>query len=611
MRKIGSFFMVSLFILTSCSESTRQLAEISGEMKKWHRVTLQFKGIQTSENCQENPFLDYRLNVTFKNGDAVYVVPGFYAADGNAGQTGASSGNVWKVHFCPDREGDWIYNVSFRKGRAIAINDDPQAGEPVYFDGSSGSFNIAATDKSGKDFRSKGKLEYIGEHYLRFAETGKYFLKGGADSPENFLAYTDFDGTRKGPGIGERPGDNPNTKELHSFTPHAADWNEGDPTWKNGKGKNIIGALNYLSSKGMNSVYMLTMNVMGDGDDVWPWTDRNERYRFDCSKLDQWEVVFSHMDKLGLMLHFVTQETENECLLDIGKTEVQRKLYYRELVARFSHHLAITWNLGEENGPTNWSPVGQTDQMRKDAATWLKHINPYNDVVVIHTHSNESDRHRIMAPLLGYRDIDGPSIQVGYLFDTHEQTLKWLKLSADSGKNWVVCLDEIGPASTGVKPDADDPGHDDIRKHVLWGNLMAGGAGVEWYFGYTFPNNDLNCENWRSRDIMFDQTRHALNFFQQYLPFHDMKNMDELTSEENDFCFGKPGEVYSIYLPRGGTTKINLSGQEGPYTVQWYNPRTGGDLLDGSITTIEGNENATIGDPPSDEDKDWVVLICK
>ena len=38
----------------------------------------------------------------------------------------------------------------------------------------------------------------------------------------------------------------------------------------------------------------------------------------------------------------------------------------------------------------------------------------------------------------------------------------------------------------------------------LWGNLMAGGAGVEWYFGYTFPHNDLNCENWRNRDHMWD-----------------------------------------------------------------------------------------------------------
>jgi len=39
---------------------------ITGELKKWHKVTLTFTGPQTSENAEPNPFLDYRLNVTFK-----------------------------------------------------------------------------------------------------------------------------------------------------------------------------------------------------------------------------------------------------------------------------------------------------------------------------------------------------------------------------------------------------------------------------------------------------------------------------------------------------------------------------------------------------------------
>jgi len=59
---------------------------------------------------------------------------------------------------------------------------------------------------------------------------------------------------------------------------------------------------------------MLTMNIIGDGKDVWPYTDYNERYRFDCSKLDQWEIVFEHMETLGIMAHYVLQETEmNVC----------------------------------------------------------------------------------------------------------------------------------------------------------------------------------------------------------------------------------------------------------------------------------------------------------
>lgn len=47
------------------------------------------------------------------------------------------------------------------------------------------------------------------------------------------------------------------------------------------------------------------------------------------------------MDKLGLMLHVVTQETENDRLLDGGEPGFERKLYYRELIARFAHHPAL------------------------------------------------------------------------------------------------------------------------------------------------------------------------------------------------------------------------------------------------------------------------------
>ncbi len=112
--------------------------------------------------------------------------------------------------------------------------------------------------------------------------------------------------------------------------------------WQGEKGKNIIGALNYLASKEMNSVYFLTMNVQGDRKDVWPWIHENERYRFDCSKLYQREIVFDHMDRLVLMLHFVLQETENELLLGIGQLGVQRKLCLGELIARFSHDLVVT-----------------------------------------------------------------------------------------------------------------------------------------------------------------------------------------------------------------------------------------------------------------------------
>jgi hypothetical protein len=593
-----------ILITTVCSVFSASLSvfgaankcEVSGELKKWHKVTLTFTGPETGEDDQSNPFRDYRLTVTFVKGQKRYIVPGYYAADGDAAETSTKAGDKWRLHFVPDETGRWMYSASFRTGPDIALSSDPKAGSATAFDGVKGTLEIAPSDKTGRDHRARGMLKYVGKPYLQFAKTGEYFIKGGADSPENFLAYADFDGTYDA-GELKREGEAAGDIFIHHYAPHVKDWRPGDPTWKNGKGKGIIGALNHLASKGMNSVYFLTYNIDGgDGKDVWPWTNPKEKYRFDCSKLDQWEIVFTHMDKLGLMLHVVTQETENDQGLDGGELGPQRKLYYRELIARFGHHLALTWNLGEEN--TN------TTAQRKAFCKYIKQLDPYDHPIVCHTFPGKYDE--VYQPLLGYEYFDGPSLQTN---DTHNQTVKWLDSSAAAGRQWFVSLDEIGPADTGAKPDADDYWHDEVRHKHLWGNLMAGGAGVEWYFGYKFPNNDLNCEDWRSRDHLWDLTRYALEFFHKHLPFTEMTHRDELTSAVDDYCFARPGQIYAIYLPFGGTTGLDLGNSSATFTIQWYNPRTGDELQTGTKTEITGPGPADIGQPPTDPEKDWVALI--
>ncbi|MEO1652014.1 MAG: fibronectin type III domain-containing protein, partial [Bacteroidota bacterium] len=571
---------------------------ISGELKKWHKVTISFFGPNTSEDDTYNPFLNYRLDVTFSNGNKTYVVPGYYAADGDAGQSGSSSGNVWKVHFSPDAIGTWNFSAAFRKGQNIAVSDNPSAGESTSFHGQSGSFNIAPSDKKGGDFRAKGRLQYVDEHYLRFAETGEYFLKGGAGSPENFLAYQDFDGTYNHGG----------TNYIKTYNPHVGDWKSGDPTWKNGKGKGIIGALNYLASKGMNSVYFVTMNVNGDGKDVWPWTSHTERNRYDISKLDQWEIVFAHMNQLGILLHVFPQETENDQLLNGGNLGNERKLYYRELIARFSHHLGIDWNMGEEND-LHVEKNDPNNNFQKSYATFFKQVDPYQHHTSVHTYPRDIDV--IYPTLLGYKDIGGAALQVGNKAEVHERTKNWINQSKNSGHKWVVNLDEIGPAGTGVVPDATDFWHPTIRKEVLWGNLMAGGGGVEWYFGYYYANSDLTAQDWRSRDNMWNLTRYALEFFQTYLPFWNMESRDELTTANGDYVFAQPGEVYAVYLPNGGSTNLDFQNFTGNYTKLWYNPRSGESWQDNNISVTGFNSVISTGTPPSDADKDWVVLFRK
>ena len=567
-------------------EGAKGGGKVTGERKLWHPLSVTFDGPNRSESDTAT-FRNYRLNVTFTHQSGAKVtVPGFFAADGDAAQTGATSGNKWRAYFTPDKTGTWTYSASFRTGKDVAVSLDAKAGQAASFDGASGSFTVSNTDKTEVDNRGKGFLEPVGERYLRF-QNGDYFLKGGADSPENFLAYKDFDGTSNGGG----------TNYLKSYSAHVKDWRPGDPTWQGGKGKGMIGALNYLSSKGMNAVYFLTMNVNGDGKDVWPWTSYGARDTFDVSKLEQWNIVFDHMDKKGLMLHVVTQETENDTLLNRGALGVERKLYYRELVARFGQHLALTWNLGEEN--TN------TDAQRREYADYFRKLDPYDHPIAVHTYPWDHDK--VFKPLLGFPNLDAASIQLDKMAGGHEETLKWLRASATAGHPWVVTLDEPGTAEEGVSPDGPGNNHETAREEALWANLMAGGAGVEWYFGYKYANSDLTAEDWRSRDRVWDYTRYAL-LFVRALPFTQMTSQDALTSVTNDYVFAKKGEVYAIYFKDASDAgTLDLSGASGRFTARWFNPRTGN--FEGSTSTVSGGGKVALGSPPKETGRDWVLLL--
>ena len=550
----------------------------------WHPVTVSFRGPDTSEDADPNPFVEHELTVLFSRGESRFEVPGYFAADGDAAETGATAGHVWRAHFCPPAAGEWRYEATLAGGELT----DP-----------SGTFSVSeATDGDG--FYSSGPIvvDATVQRY-RLAGTGDVWLKAGADSPENLLGYVDFDGTYRHDKENRRTGDTPlSTDVLHRYEPHARDARDGDPTWRGGRGANLLGALNYLSEQGMNSVYFLTMNVTGDGKDVWPWTSHEERARFDCSKLDQWNRVFTHMQRRGLAMHVVLQETENDHLLDGGDLGPERRRYLRELVARFAHHPGLVWNLGEENTQTPAQVAAMAESLRA--------LDPYDHPIKMHTYPNKMEEG--YRPLLGTATLTGVSLQVGKPSNTYRQTRQWLSESRESGRPWTAELDEIGPADTGVRPDADDPDHDMVRRDVLWPHLMAGGSGCEWYFGYRFADHDLTAEDWRSRDEMWRQTRVAMNFFRG-LPLAEMRRT-AATADESVLTFAKPGEVYVLYMKDASKpATLDLSEADGKFTVRWVDAKSGDEPDEGFVRSVDGGD--TIELRPPQRHGDWACVVTR
>ena len=192
----------------------------------------------------------------------------------------------------------------------------------------------------------------------------------------------------------------------------------------------------------------------------------------------------------------------------------------------------------------------------------------------------------------------------------------------------MVANDEQGDASLGVPPDPGYQGFSgrakeegglqydlhDVRRYTLWGALMAGGAGVEYYFGYSLPQNDLLGEDWRSRQRSWDYARVALDFFRdERIPFWEMEPADALVGNPADdnsrYGLAKRGEIYLVYLPKGGPAELDLSGAGGRFTVAWLDPREGGPLRPGSVREVEGGAKASLGAPPGDTTDDWLAVV--
>ena len=303
------------------------------------------------------------------------------------------------------------------------------------------------------------------------------------------------------------------------------------------------------------------------------------------------------------MLHVVLTETENEAYFEVKENGVaggfadSRKVYYREMVARFGHHLAISWNIGEENGwDASGLGAGNTNQQRKDFATRIRTLAYYKDHICVHNGPSGNDA--IFTPLLGYADFTGPSIQWGEGSGVHGAVAKWRNASHGNGHDWVVSIDE--PYYSGTTPSDDS-----YRKNEVWGSYMGGGAGVELY-----SQNDQSLDDFHVNATKYAQSGYAADFMRANLSFWQMNPDDSLVGSGND-CFAKPGQDYLVYLPNGGTTTLDLTGMPGGYTVRWFDPRNGGALQDGSISTVTGGNVVTLGNAPTATTSDWMALVRK
>lgn len=462
-----------------------------GSFDKWARVEIDLPGSYARSDGDPNPFA-VEVDVEFTApGGRVWTIPGFYDGDGQGGP----DGDVWRVRFSADEIGAW----SFRS-RSI---------DPV-LDGFSGTFDVVAAPGDASDFYLWGRLEYRGdtandERYLKFRD-GPFWLKAGCDDPENFLG------------------------KFSNYDTHAE----------------RIATVDYLADRGVNSMYMMTHNVGGDDQDVWPWlgsgvseamSNGASGARFDIPRLHEWLALFEHMQDRGVVPYLILED-------DSAWTGFDRPRYYREMIARFGHLPAVLFNIAEEANEN----YGLSHAL--DHARTLASEDPYDHPRGIHN---------VNAPANDYLDeeaVDFTAMQTQHTdaLDHNDDTLAWIDAARSRGtRTPMVGFDEPRPL---------------LDRKGWWSAYMGGGV---WEVHVVKPY-DRPISTWEPAWTEIGGTRK----FMESLPFASMQPSNELVASGTAFCLASPGEAYALYLPSGGTVRVDLTAGK-TYRYDWWNPANGKD----------------------------------
>lgn len=493
---------------------------------KWSPIEIRFSGPDSTARGMPNPFgIEMDVVFTGPNG-ARYRVPGYYDGDGQGGE----NGNVWKVLFSADRAGEWSY-----------ITESSES----LLDGVSGQIVVSDATGKAKGFWKWGRLEYTGTpdnriRYLKFRD-GPYWMKAGCDDPENFLgSYSNFDTQA------ER-----------------------------------VAAIEYLARHGINSLYVMTHNVDGDDNDVWPWLGRSAEeaksnsagsVRFDVVKLRQWRGLFEHMQTKGVVPYLILEDDSAWNQYDHGR-------YYREIIARFGYLPALVFNLGEEHNENYSLQEGLAMAKR------FKELDPYQHPLGIHNINRAADAY-VDSPYVDLTSIQtgqpGRPSAVKFAVEHNQIALDWIgRCESRSRRVLVVNFDE---------------GRPELDRRAWWSAFFGGGV----WEAHVPGSYDQPHSAWES-------TWHELGGarkFMESLPFHEMQPRNELVLTGNGFCLAKPGEAYAAYFPEGGEATLELAADR-RYMCAWWNPDNG---VGGSFQAeheVSGGRQTFA--PP--KDGDWALRI--
>jgi hypothetical protein len=529
---------------------------------------------QVSAPHARNPFTDATIRGTFESaaGNKRWQVEGF---------SDSEDGSIYRIRFMPPTPGDYRYSVEYRQAWSKAT--------------SVGTFRV-------RDGRRRGPIavdpqnrwhfvwEGTGEHYF-FNGTTAYWLIGWRDDhviqssierlnqlKVNRIRVTITGRTNVYYGEPVLPGAN--------WTPFLRPW----ATSRNLRYLHLFGRLGQRLGVDVGREMFDYLAGLDEADDInYPGFDYS---RFRPSYWQQFERALRFARDRNVIFSLVLDMNNSHVHPAPGSADEHR--FIRYAVARFGAFSNITWDLGDD-----------LDQYRDDrwthaTGTLIKQWDPYGHLATSHPVDNtHQDRTSDWFDFTSFQEWSRRQ---------HEFMLAQRKEQERLGRIIPQTNEEYGyedhyPMWT------QGPGSEsaDALRRTVWEIVMAGGyqtTGESARRGTNvWPDTGGGWMNGRgdASMTMLQGYAHMVDFFTSF-EWWKAEPHDELVDGGN-YCLAKPGEIYAVYLPRGGKVTVRL--QPGRYAASWWNAGTGEKVTLPSVAVAASSWTS----PAVAGGSDWALLL--
>jgi hypothetical protein len=312
--------------------------------------------------------------------------------------------------------------------------------------------------------------------------------------------------------------------------------------------------------------------------------------RFNISYWQKWERMLRFARDRDMIISVVLDISTHHAQAPAGSPDERR--YFRYAVARLSAFSNITYDLGDDLDSF------RDEKWAHETGTLIESWDPYQHLATSHP-VNPEHQDRASA-WFGFTSIQDWSRR------QHALMLEQRQIQMKTGRIIPQTNEEYGYEDHYPRWAPAPPGDSaETLRQTAWEIAMAsayGTAGETCRRGTNiWPDTGGGWINGRGDDsmVMLKGYEHMIDFFTSY-EWWKTEPHDELVNH-GAYCLAKPGEIYAVYLPKGGDVSIKL--ERGRYEAKWFNAYTGDSA---TLPQVDGPEWTS---PQAPGWLDWALLL--